>query len=122
MGINVKTVRAFQYPEYDYYRLTCELGPLPEGTIFFHDPDDHVYGSQAAGCLKNCWTADGNCSGSICGGTVILHYCFVDTDLFEKVERTDENLINSLRPGHYEIDVCSNGEWKITKHGGGMDS
>ena len=119
MGVNVKTVRAFQYPEYDYYRLTRKLGPLSEGTIFFYDPDDHIYGSVAGGCLKNCWTADGNCSGGICGGTVILHNVFMKSDLFEKIERNDENLMNSLRPGHYEIDVCSNGEWKITKHGGG---
>lgn len=118
MNTEIKTVRAFQYPEYNYYRLTRQLGTLPEGTIFFHDPDDHIYGSVAGGCLKNCWTADGDCSGGICGGTVILHNVFMSSDLFEKVERTDENLMSSLRPGHYEMDVYPDGTWKISKHGG----
>ena len=118
MNLEAESIKAFEYPQYDYYRLTRDLGPLPEGTIFFHDPDDHVYGSQAAGCLKICWTPDGNCSGGICGGTVFLHLMFANSDLFEKVSRNDENLMNNLKPGHYEMDVYADGTWKISRHGG----
>lgn len=122
MSIDVKAVRAFEYPQYDYYRLTRDLGPLKEGTIFFHDPDDHIYGSVAAGCLKNCWTTDGNCfpgnDFGVCGGTVILHYSFANSDLFEKVERNEDTLMSSLSPGHYEMDVHANGRWELKKHGG----
>lgn len=111
-----EAIRAFSNPHYDYYRLTRDLGPLKAGTIFYHDPDDHIYGSVSQGCLKNCWTPDGNC-GEICGGTVIFHYIFANSDLFEKVESNLNNIMNALDPGEYSIKVGNNGTWKITKHG-----
>lgn len=111
----IKTVKAFSDPNYDYYRLTKDFGLLKAGTIFFHDPDDDVYGSIAQGCLKNCWTSDGNCENSLCGSTVILHYEFIHTDWFEKVERNFESLMGNLSTGHYKLDVYSDGSWNITK-------
>lgn len=112
------SIRAFSNPTYNYYRLTKDFGLLKAGTIFFHDPDDNVYGSIAQGCLKNCWTPDGNCDNGLCGGTVILHYRFVDTEWFEKVERTPVTVMESLSQGHYEMDVHADGTWTITKFGG----
>jgi len=116
-----EVIRAFSSPNYDYYRLTKDFGLLKAGTIFYHDPNDDIYGSVAEGCLKNCWTADGDCSGSICGGTVILHYHFVNTDLFEKVDRTINTLADSLRPGSYELNINGDGRWEIKKHGSRFD-
>ena len=83
-----KFIKALSDPKYDYYRLTKDFGVLKAGAIFYHDPDDDVYGSIAQGCLKLCWTPDGNCYGSpaIAGETVILHYIFANTDWFEKVD------------------------------------
>jgi hypothetical protein len=109
-------IRAFENPNCDYYRLTKDLGVLKAGTIFYHDRGDHIYGSVAQGCLKNCWTPDGNC-GLICGGTVIFHFIFAETDLFEKVERSIDNLMGVLNPGEYELTVERDGNWTIRKHG-----
>ena len=39
------TIRAFSDPKYNYYKLTCDLSLLKAGTIFYHDPDDRIYGS-----------------------------------------------------------------------------
>lgn len=111
-----ETIRAFSDSRYDYYRLTKPFGMLPAGTIFVHDPDDNMYGSLARGCLKNCWTPDGNCYGSLCGGTVFLHYDFVDTDWFEKVGHTFSDMIKDIPKGTYELKVYSAGEWSLTKH------
>ena len=113
-------VRAFSNPCYDYYRLTKDLGFMKAGEIFFHDPDDNIYGSVAKGCLKNCWTPDGNCH-DICGGTVIFHYNFVDSDLFEKVERTPIELMETLDTGSYKMEVESDGSWTIHKYGRKID-
>ena len=116
-----KSIRAFSDPNYDYYRLTKDFGLLKAGTIFFHDPDDDVYGSIAEGCLKNCYTPDGDCfegnGCSLCGGSVILHYRFIKTDWFEKIVVTEENLIKILKPGHYEVDVDADGSYYIKKYG-----
>lgn len=111
------SIRAFSDPKYDYYRLTKDFGILKAGTIFYHDPDDNVYGSTANGCLKNCWMADGNCQSNICGGTVILHYDFVNTDWFEKTDRTAEILMSSLKVGKYELTVNADGGWILIKKG-----
>lgn len=116
------SIRAFANPDYDYYRLTKDFGMLKAGTMFYHDPDDHVYGSLACGCLKNCWMPDGNCENMLCGGTVILHYDFSKTDWFEKVERTAEEMLNHLNCGHYEMDVHANGTWEIRKLGSPNDA
>ena len=113
----IKTIRAFSDPDYDYYRLTKDFGLLKAGTIFFHDPDDNIYGSVAEGCLKNCWTADGNCENNLCGSTVILHYRFAFTDWFEKVERNIDSLVGNLRTGHYKLDIHPDGSWDITGYG-----
>lgn len=112
-----EAVRAFSDPDYDYYRLTQDFGPLKAGTIFFHDPDDHIYGSVAEGCLKNCWTPDGNCESGLCGGTVILHFNFALTPWFEKVERNIDNIVGALKTGHYTIDVHPDGSWDMTAYG-----
>ena len=113
----VNAVRAFEKPCYDYYKLTKDLGFMKAGTIFYHDPDDNVYGSIAQGCLKNCWTPAGNCDNGICGGTVIFHYEFTKSDLFEKVERTPSVLMNELDVGNYRMTVNSDGSWDIHKYG-----
>ena len=115
--MSTNSIRAFSNPKYDYYRLTKDFGLLKAGTIFYHDPDDDVYGSIARGCLKNCWTPDGNCENSLCGGTVILHYDFINTDCFEKVERTPAVLMESLPQGYYDMEVHADGSWTLTKYG-----
>jgi len=114
---HVKSIKAFSDPKYTYYRLSKPFGLLKKGTIFYHDTDDHVFGSPAEGCLKNCWTPVGNCENNICGGTVILHADFARTDWFEKVEMTAEALMNFLPVGHYKLDVNADGSWDIHKYG-----
>ena len=108
-------LRAFSDKRYDYYRLTKSLGfnnsgygiknyALPEGAIFVHDKDDSVHGSIGDGCLKLCWTPEGNTYGWICGGTMCFHAAFRRTDLFELVQSAKEisnvekleNLIDDL--------------------------
>lgn len=112
-----KSVRALADPQYDYYRLMKDFGPLKAGAIFFHDPDDDLYGSIARGCIKLCWTPDGDCYSGLCGSTVILHYRFVETDLFEKVERTSTNMLDALSQGYYGVEAHADGTWKIQKFG-----
>lgn len=112
------SVRAFTNPNLDYYKLTKDFGLLKAGTIFYHDQDDDVYGSVAHGCLKNCWTPDGNTENGLCGGTVILHYNFIHTDWFEKVEFSPAVLMESLPQGHYTLEVQADGSWTIHKCGG----
>ena len=114
----VKSIRAFSSPEYDYYKLTKDFGLLKAGTIFYHDQDDDTYGSMANGCLKNCWTPDGNCFDRLCGGTVILHTDFINTDWFEKVERTVDSLAGALPCGCYTIEVNQFGSYKLQQFGG----
>ena len=116
--MSVESIRAFSDPKYDYYKLTKDFGILKAGTIFYHDTDDHVYGSIAEGCLKNCWTPDGNCENRLCGGTVILHCNFINTDWFERVDRSQWIVMGTLPPGHYEMDVHADGSWNIHKCGG----
>ena len=108
-------VRAFSNPDYDYYRLTKPFGMLPAGTIFVHDPDDHMYGSPARGCLKNCWTPDGNCYGGLCGETVFLHYSFTRTDWFKKVQCTFSDMVKGIPEGNYNLTVKSDGTWSLNK-------
>lgn len=85
-------MRAFEDNRYDYYELTQPLGfshnnyLIPDGAIFVHDTDDFERGSISEGCLKLCWTPDGNCYGSLCSDTVIFHAAFRHTDLFKKVD------------------------------------
>ena len=116
--MSCKAVRAFVDPNYDYYRLTKDFVILKAGAIFYHDPDDNFYGSAANGCLKNCWTPDGDCcSGRLCGGTVILHYDYVNTDWFEKIERCPSELLTALKPGYYTMEVHADDTWTIQKYG-----
>ena len=99
-------MRAFKDKKFDYYELTQPLGftgkdyLIPDGAIFVHDTTDKVRGSLADGCLKLCWTPDGNCYGRLCADTIVFHAYFKDTDLFKKVD-TDkidrlEDVINNL--------------------------
>lgn len=115
------TIRAFSNPKYDYYRLTKDFGLLKAGTIFFHDPDDNVYGSISKGCLKNCYTPDGMCYGTIAGGSVILHYDYVNTDWFEKVHCDIDSLMTSLAPGRYSMTVNDDGTWEMRKTGAKLE-
>lgn len=95
-------IRAFSDASYNYYELQTNLGGIvPKGAIFVHDPDDHVYGSIAEGCLKLCWTPDGNCyhtaDHGICANTVIFHASFMDSPMFKKVESANGYLSKSFR-------------------------
>ena len=117
----IRAIRAFEDPKYDYYRLTRDLGFLKAGTVFYHDTDDSVGGSPANGCLKLCWTAAGDAPGGICGGTVIFHTRFMDTDLFQKVSMTNMNMADFLPPGHYKVEVHSDGRWSVIKYGSELE-
>lgn len=87
-------VRAFADSQYDYYELTQSLGldnkngqyVLPAGSIFYHDKNDSIKGSIGDGCLKLCWTPDGNCYGWICGDSMAFHASFKNTNLFKLVQ------------------------------------
>lgn len=103
-------IKAFSNPGYDYYELQQDLaGLVPAGAIFVHDTDDHENGSAANGCLKLCWTPEGSCymgaKGSLCGGTIIFHAAFKDTELFKRVSfgkqevRCILDLVASLESG-----------------------
>lgn len=102
----VKSCRAFEDKRFNYYELTQDLGGLvPKGAIFVHDTDDKEYGSYAEGCLKLCWTKDGNCykgrDGMICGGTVIFHASFRNTYMFKLVM---ENKVSKLENLIYKLE------------------
>lgn len=93
--------RAYSDKRYDYYRLTQDLGgAVPAGAIFVHDTDDHISGSPACGCLKLCWTKDGNCfkgkNHTIGGGTVVFHASFINSDMFEIVSSSKNNELQNL--------------------------
>ena len=91
-------LRAFASPYHDYYILQQELGGiLPVGSVFVWDRCDHVRGSQAEGCLKLCWTSDGNCfrtplTTGLCAETVVFHAEFRKTPLFKLASNELENL------------------------------
>ena len=109
-----KAVRAFESDKYNYYKLTKDLAFLKAGAIFYYDPDDYTRGSISDGCLKLCWTPDGNCYSGIAGGTVVFHTAFIDTDLFEKVDRTFDNIADQLDYGVYRFVVNKDG-WDLRK-------
>ena len=85
-------MRAFRDKNFDYYELMQPLGfngktyLVPDGAIFVHDTTDDVRGSIAEGCLKLCWTPDGNTYGCLCADTIVFHARFRVTDLFRKVD------------------------------------
>lgn len=113
----VQSIRAFSDPGFNYYRLTKDFGCLKAGAVFFHDPDDSIYGSPAHGCLKLCWTPNGDCYDKLCGGTIALHANFIESNWFEKVDRTVANAINNLNPGYYGVEVHADGTWTIQQFG-----
>lgn len=95
-------LRAFSDNRYDYYELTQSLGfndsgygikdyILPKGSIFVHDKNNSKLGSVSEGCLKICWTPDGDCYGGICGGAMMFHSVFINTDLFRIVQSSKDN-------------------------------
>lgn len=96
-------VRAYKRPDFDYYELTKPLGVLPEGAVFFHDTEDDVYGSIGSGCLKLCWTSEGNCVGGICGGMVIFHECFINSDLFKPATPKSQRVIRKIEKLEKEL-------------------
>ncbi len=92
-------LRAFSDKKYDYYELTQSLGLnnygiknyiLPKGSIFVHDRNDNRLGSIGNGCLKLCWTPDGSCYGDLCGGSMMFHALFKNTDLFKLIQHSEE--------------------------------
>ena len=109
--MSVTSLRAFANDDYDYYELTKDFGKLKAGAIFYHDPEDTVYGSTAQGCLKLCWTQNGNCYSGLCGGTVILHYSFAKTDWFKKAERRKP--VASFASSEYEARITEDGTIEI---------
>lgn len=100
-----KGIRAFSDPRFDYYELQVDLANIvPKGAIFVHDTEDRENGSIADGCLKLCWTPDGNCyyserlAGSgLCGGTVVFHSSFKDTTMFERVRFGKGKALDELK-------------------------
>ena len=89
--INENGIRAFSDLNYDYYELLQDFGILEKGAIFVHDTEDEMYGSVAEGCLKLCWTPEGDCYSSLCANTVFLHYSFSeDKSFFKKVDITND--------------------------------
>jgi len=80
-----KKYKAFSNDNTDYYILMQDLDFLKAGAIFYHDRDDSVRGSIGAGCLKLCWTPDGNCYSGLCGDTVVFHAEFKNTTLFSRM-------------------------------------
>lgn len=112
-AIPANGIRAFSDQRYDYYRLVKPLGNvLPAGTVFVHDKGDHVYGSLANGCLKLCWTPDGNCyrtavNTGLCANTVILHARFADSDLFELAQKADDPIEVAIRALTQQRDLLS---------------
>ena len=81
----VSSIRAFSDPQYDYYELQQDLGGVvPKGAIFYHDENDDTYGSISEGCLKLCWTPNGD-TYRLCGGTIVLHASFTKSPMFKKV-------------------------------------
>ena len=118
--MSLKSIRAFSDPQYDYYKLTKDFGLLEKGTIFYHDNNDEEYGCSS-GCLKNCWTPDGNTFGELTAGTVILHSRFKDTDMFKKVAPTLYDYIDALACGKYELTIHPDHTYKITKNGCSLD-
>lgn len=89
-------IRAFSDDSYKYYRLKKDFGWLKAGAMFVYDPDDHMYGSTVHGCLKLCWTPDGDTYSGLCANTVFLHYLFCkDEEWFEEVYRIDKKAIKA---------------------------
>ena len=95
-------IRAFSDDRYDYYELTKPLGLkgdkmlVPKGAIFVHDTDDHERGSIGDGCLKLCWTPDGNCYGWLCADSIVFHSEFKRTDMFKLVKEKKNSAIRKL--------------------------
>jgi len=82
-----KGSRAFSDSNVDYYSLNYDLGRVNRGSIFYHDKKDNIRGSLMEGCLKLCWTPDGNVYGGLCADTIIFHASFRQTDMFSKVKK-----------------------------------
>ena len=101
-----EAIRAFSDNNEDFYRLTKDLGMLKAGSIFHHDRYDDIRGSVADGCLKLCWTPDGDCYGGLCGGTVVFHTSFIESDLFERAEPSVENICRFFKSDTiYKVQV-----------------
>lgn len=94
--------RAFSDDRYDYYELTTYLGAIgdkilvPKGAIFVHDTDDHERGSVGDGCLKLCWTPDGNSYGWLCADTIVFHANFKNSDMFKLAKKKKNSAIRKL--------------------------
>ncbi|WP_346935340.1 hypothetical protein [Clostridium sp.] len=82
-----KGSRAFSDCNVDYYRLNYDLEHVKRGSIFYHDKKDSIRGSLMEGCLKLCWTPDGNCYGGLCADTVVFHVNFRESNMFSKVSK-----------------------------------
>lgn len=115
--MSVSSIRAFSDPKYDYYELNGSLGCLPDGAVFYHDPDDQTCGGVASGCLKLCWRPDGSCYHYV-GGAVILPYDFVNTSMFSKAEF---DFGKHLKPGTYTVYVLRDGTFEIKANGSNLN-
>ena len=119
--IDKNGIRAFSDDRYDYYKLNEDIGHyesdcgtgcmLPKGTIFVHDTDDSEIGSIARGCLKNCWTPDGNTYSNLGANTIFLHAAAIHTDMFSlvkpkksKSEKTIEKMKEQLKDIMQKLD------------------
>jgi len=97
------SIRAFSDEKYDYYELMQDLGGIvPKGAIFVHDTDDTENGSIAEGCLKLCWTPNGNVYFDRTNGIC---------DMFRKVKSKNtsiaENVIDILEKCINDIKECT---------------
>lgn len=86
--MSLEAPRAFSDNRFDYYELQQDMGGIvPKGAIFVHDTTDSVYGTISQGCLKLCWTPDGDTYAgknvALCAGTVVLHPEFINSDMFK---------------------------------------
>lgn len=114
--MGAKSVRAFSDPKYDYYKLLVPFGTLEPGAIFYYDREDALFGSLSEGCVKLCWTADGDCYGGINGGAIVLpaSYRNVET-LFKRCSsgRNKIDAMNLLRAGRYNVILFDDGTFVI---------
>ena len=82
------SIRALE-GNYNFYKLLKDIPGLNKGAIFYWDKDDKIYGSIGEGCLKLCWTPDGDCYNSLCGDTIIFHASVRNYDKWFKLIQTE---------------------------------
>lgn len=77
--------RAFCDKDTEYYQLLIDIGRIRKGT---YDPEDDIRGAWN-GCLKMCWTFDGDCYNDLAADTIVFHKSMMeDETVFKKVSCT----------------------------------